>query len=77
MVEAASGQLLLLARQGVEVTLLEAGTDLERDFRGDIQQPSTLELRDQLGLMDQLPISRTARSGISCFTRGRAPRQGR
>ncbi len=45
---------LLLARQGVRVALLEAHADFERDFRGDIVHPSTLELLDELGLLDKL-----------------------
>lgn len=45
---------LLLARQGVPVTLLEAHKDFDRDFRGDTIHPSTLELMDQLGLADRL-----------------------
>ncbi|MBI1349117.1 NAD(P)-binding protein [bacterium] len=45
---------LLLARKGVAVTLLEAHADLDRDFRGDTVHPSTLELIDQLGLIDKL-----------------------
>jgi 2-polyprenyl-6-methoxyphenol hydroxylase-like FAD-dependent oxidoreductase len=49
---------LLLARAGVPVTLLEAHRDFERDFRGDMIHPSTLEVLDQLGLagpLHQLP----------------------
>lgn len=45
---------LLLARQGISVTLLEAHKDFDRDFRGDTVHPSTLEILDQLGLADQL-----------------------
>jgi len=45
---------LLLARQGVQVTLLEAHHDFDRDFRGDTIHPSTLEALDQLGLADRL-----------------------
>src|SRR5213592_317205 len=45
---------LLLARQGVPVTLLEAHKDFDRDFRGDTIHPSTLEVLDQLGLADRL-----------------------
>jgi len=45
---------LLLARKGVAVTLLEAHADLDRDFRGDTVHPSTLELLDQLGLIEPL-----------------------
>jgi 2-polyprenyl-6-methoxyphenol hydroxylase-like FAD-dependent oxidoreductase len=45
---------LLLARQAVDVTLLEGHHDFNRDFRGDTIHPSTLELMDQLGLIDRL-----------------------
>lgn len=45
---------LLLARQGIDVTLLEAHRDFDRDFRGDTVHPSTLELVDALGLTDRL-----------------------
>jgi 2-polyprenyl-6-methoxyphenol hydroxylase-like FAD-dependent oxidoreductase len=44
----------LLGRAGVEVTLLEAHRDFDRDFRGDSLHPYTLELLDQLGLADGL-----------------------
>src|SRR5262245_31821871 len=49
---------LLLARQGVGVTLLESHLDFDRDFRGDTVHPTTLELLHQLGLaraVHQLP----------------------
>jgi len=36
---------LLLARPGVEVTLLEAHRDLGRDIRGDTLHASTMEIR--------------------------------
>lgn len=45
---------LLLARQGVQVTLLEMHQDFDREFRGDTIHPSTLEILDQLGLADKL-----------------------
>jgi 2-polyprenyl-6-methoxyphenol hydroxylase-like FAD-dependent oxidoreductase len=45
---------LLLARQGVEVMLLEAHQDFDRDFRGDTVHPSTLEMLDELGLLKRL-----------------------
>lgn len=45
---------LLLARQGVDVTLLEAHRDFDRDFRGDTIHPSTLELMHQIGLAEKL-----------------------
>lgn len=41
---------LLLARAGVEVTVLEKHADFLRDFRGDTVHPSTLALLDELGL---------------------------
>ncbi|MFC3999840.1 FAD-dependent oxidoreductase [Nocardiopsis sediminis] len=45
---------LLLARAGVEVTVLEKHGDFIRDFRGDTVHPSTLELLDELGLGEEL-----------------------
>ncbi|ODR06027.1 monooxygenase [Mycobacterium sherrisii] len=44
---------LLLARAGVEVTLLEKHGDFLRDFRGDTVHPTTLRLLDELGLWDR------------------------
>ncbi len=41
---------LLLARAGVEVTVLEKHADFFRDFRGDTVHPPTLMLLDELGL---------------------------
>ncbi|QNO38119.1 FAD-dependent oxidoreductase [Protaetiibacter sp. SSC-01] len=43
---------LILARAGVEVTVLEKHGDFLRDFRGDTVHPTTLELLDELGLID-------------------------
>jgi 2-polyprenyl-6-methoxyphenol hydroxylase-like FAD-dependent oxidoreductase len=40
---------LLLARAGVEVTLLGKHGDFLRDFRGDTVHPITLRLLDELG----------------------------
>jgi 2-polyprenyl-6-methoxyphenol hydroxylase-like FAD-dependent oxidoreductase len=45
---------LLLGRQGIATTLLEAHPDFDRDFRGDTIHPSTLEILAQLGLADRL-----------------------
>ncbi len=45
---------LLLARKGVEVTLLEKHADFDRDFRGDTIHPGILEVLDQIGLADRL-----------------------
>lgn len=41
---------LLLARAGVDVTVLEKHRDFLRDFRGDTVHASTLTLLDELGL---------------------------
>lgn len=43
---------LLLARAGVEVAVLEKHADFLRDFRGDTVHPSTLQVMDELGLLD-------------------------
>src|SRR6266567_2043118 len=45
---------LLLARQGISVTLLEAHEDFDRDFRGDGLQPAVLDLLGQMGLADRV-----------------------
>ncbi|MBV8283341.1 MAG: FAD-dependent monooxygenase, partial [Candidatus Eremiobacteraeota bacterium] len=44
---------LLLARAGIEVVLLEKHRDFLRDFRGDTIHPSTLDVMDELGLLEQ------------------------
>ena len=44
---------LLLARAGIEVTVLEKHGDFLRDFRGDTVHPSTLRLLDELGLGEE------------------------
>jgi 2-polyprenyl-6-methoxyphenol hydroxylase-like FAD-dependent oxidoreductase len=42
----------LLARAGVPVTVLEKHNDFFRDFRGDTVHPSTLQVLDELGLLE-------------------------
>ncbi len=42
----------LLARAGVQVTVLEKHKDFFRDFRGDTVHPSTLELMYELGILE-------------------------
>jgi 2-polyprenyl-6-methoxyphenol hydroxylase-like FAD-dependent oxidoreductase len=44
---------LLLARAGVDVTVLEKHGDFLRDFRGDTVHASTLTLLDELGLAER------------------------
>ncbi|MGC7096705.1 FAD-dependent oxidoreductase [Amycolatopsis lurida] len=58
---------LLLARAGVEVTVLEKHADFLRDFRGDTVHPSTLQLLDELGLGERfhaLPHSEIQQVGF-------------
>src|SRR6186713_3350841 len=43
----------LLARAGIDVTILEKHDDFLRDFRGDTIHPSTLEVMFELGLLDE------------------------
>ncbi|MGB6161799.1 MAG: FAD-dependent oxidoreductase, partial [Pseudonocardiaceae bacterium] len=52
---------VLLARQGIEVLVLEKHADFLRDFRGDTIHPSTQELMYELGWIDefqQIPHTR-------------------
>jgi 2-polyprenyl-6-methoxyphenol hydroxylase-like FAD-dependent oxidoreductase len=52
---------LLFARAGCRVLVLEKHADFFRDFRGDTVHPSTMEILQQLGLLDrflQRPHSR-------------------
>jgi 2-polyprenyl-6-methoxyphenol hydroxylase-like FAD-dependent oxidoreductase len=42
----------LLGRAGVDVMVLEKHADFFRDFRGDTVHPSTLQVMDELGLID-------------------------
>jgi len=65
---------LLLARAGIEVTVLEKHADFLRDFRGDTIHPSTLEVMHELGLLDALlarPHEKMREAGVGW--RSRAP----
>ena len=42
----------LLSRAGIETVVLEKHADFFRDFRGDTVHPSTLQVMDELGLID-------------------------
>ena len=57
---------LLLAREDVSVTLLEAHKDFDREFRGNTINPSVMEVMGELGLVDRLLELRHAE--ISRFT---------
>jgi 2-polyprenyl-6-methoxyphenol hydroxylase-like FAD-dependent oxidoreductase len=45
---------LMLAREGIDVTVIEKHSDFLRDFRGDTIHPSTLQVMHELGLADEL-----------------------
>jgi 2-polyprenyl-6-methoxyphenol hydroxylase-like FAD-dependent oxidoreductase len=56
----------LLARTGVRSIVLEKHGDFLRDYRGDTVHPSTLNVMDELGLLDEflkLPHQEVARFG--------------
>jgi 2-polyprenyl-6-methoxyphenol hydroxylase-like FAD-dependent oxidoreductase len=58
---------LLFARAGCKVTVLEKHADFFRDFRGDTVHPSTMEILDQLGLLErflQRPHNRLDRAEL-------------
>ncbi|WP_395623925.1 FAD-dependent oxidoreductase [Sphingomonas daechungensis] len=44
---------LLFARAGCEVRIFEKHADFFRDFRGDTVHPSTMEILDQLGMLER------------------------
>ncbi|MDH6245665.1 FAD-dependent oxidoreductase [Mycobacterium sp. OTB74] len=58
----------LLARSGVQTIVAEKHGDFFRDFRGDTVHPSTTELLDELGLLDefltQVPHQKVQQLGI-------------
>jgi 2-polyprenyl-6-methoxyphenol hydroxylase-like FAD-dependent oxidoreductase len=67
---------LLLARGGVDVTVLEKHEDFLRDFRGDTVHPSTLRLLDELGLFEQfdaLPHTKLTGWGLDLPDGRKAP----
>ncbi|HEY4267729.1 MAG TPA: FAD-dependent oxidoreductase [Galbitalea sp.] len=62
---------LLLARAGIEVTVLEKHADFFRDFRGDTIHPSTIDLIDQLGLRDEFEaVEQTRVSKLDAVVKG-------
>jgi 2-polyprenyl-6-methoxyphenol hydroxylase-like FAD-dependent oxidoreductase len=57
----------LLARAGVDVTVLEKHQDFLRDFRGDTVHPSTLQVMHELGLLEEflkLPHAQITKIGV-------------
>jgi len=58
---------LLFARAGVGTLVLEKHADFLRDFRGDTVHPSTMEILDELGLLErflQRPHNRVAEARL-------------
>src|SRR5262245_49644962 len=45
---------LLLAKRGADVLVLEGHETFDREFRGEVLQPSTARLLDELGLLDYM-----------------------
>ncbi len=50
----------LLARRGLETTLLERQHDFAREFRGEVLMPSGLKAIDQMGLSGELDCVETS-----------------
>ena len=68
----------LLARPGIDVIVLEKHRDFLRDFRGDTIHPSTLQLMDELGLLEEFLAAPASGSPQICGadrrqTRSRSP----
>jgi len=58
---------LLFARAGCDVLVLEKHADFFRDFRGDTVHPSTMEILDQLGMLNRFlkrPLNRVDRAQL-------------
>jgi 2-polyprenyl-6-methoxyphenol hydroxylase-like FAD-dependent oxidoreductase len=67
----------LFARAGVRTVVLEKHSDFIRDFRGDTVHPSTLDLFDELGLLDRLLARPHAKvDTVSAVVGGRTYRIG-
>jgi len=64
-----AGALLtyLLARRGVEVTLLERQTDFSREFRGEVLMPSGIAAMHEAGLRPQFDALPTCRLELPRF----------
>ncbi len=61
----------LLARNGVEVTLLERHRDFDREFRGEVLMPSGLEPFAQMGLWNAVDdVPHVKMSGAELYLNG-------
>src|SRR5258708_9602828 len=64
---------ILLARDGVDVVVMERHGDFLRDFRGDTIHPSTPDVMAELGLLDEfLKLPHQKARSISAYFGGRA-----
>jgi 2-polyprenyl-6-methoxyphenol hydroxylase-like FAD-dependent oxidoreductase len=62
---------LLLARQGLDVLVLEKHADFLRDFRGDTIHPSTLDLIAELGWLEEfLRLPHTTMNRVTVDMKG-------
>jgi 2-polyprenyl-6-methoxyphenol hydroxylase-like FAD-dependent oxidoreductase len=62
----------LLARSGIETTLIERHAALDREFRGYLFQPLALDVFEQLGLLEsvlELPHERVSRPEVVVYGR--------
>ncbi len=65
---------LLFARSGCRVKVLEKHADFFRDFRGDTVHPSTMEILDQLGMLERFlkrPHNKVSRAELRIAGRER------
>jgi len=63
---------LLLARRGLQVTLLERHADFAREFRGEVLMPSGLDVIRQVGLWDELQsVPQVTLPAIELYVAGR------
>ncbi|HWU46110.1 MAG TPA: FAD-dependent monooxygenase, partial [Humibacter sp.] len=62
---------LILARNGVDVVVLEKHADFFRDFRGDTIHPSTISVLGQLGLRERfLGLPHTSVTSLDVVVNG-------
>ncbi len=61
----------LLARRGIEVTLLEREQGFSREFRGEVLMPSGLEALEQMGLQDAMEgVPSQEQGSVSLYMNG-------
>ena len=65
---------LLLGKRGAKVIVLEGHETFDREFRGEVLQPSTARLLDELGLLEYVLAQPHLTSDHRPTPRQRAPR---